>query len=77
MGSASHLIKHVKFHQKNSTILHSLKEGRLSFGTASHLFQRQHTKCRVCNLHNMKDMEEDLKGTGYKYPSLKIAFGVF
>ena len=53
--------------------------GRFEVGSASHLNQhvklRQKTKFRVYNLHCLEDMEEDQKRTGYRYPSLKIAFG--
>ena len=48
-------------------------------GYASHLNQhvklRQNTKFQIYVLHSLKDMEEDQKRTGYRYPSLKIVFG--
>ena len=48
-------------------------------GYASHLNQhvklRQNTKFQIYVLHSLKDMEEDPKRTGYRYPSLKIVFG--
>ena len=40
-----------------------------------HVKSRQKTEFQVNDLHSLKDMEEDQKRTGYRYPSLKIAFG--
>ena len=53
--------------------------GGFQYFIASHLNQhvksRQKTEFQVNDLHSLKDMEEDQKRTGYRYPSLKIAFG--